>query len=51
MLLKENVLYVLTLYTSYEGPSVANHNSRKLGIFGRKLEENHSPFCWYFDQY
>ena len=28
--------------TSYEVPSLANQNSRKLGVFDRKLEENHS---------
>ena len=27
------------IYTPYEGPNLANHKSRKLGIFGRKLEE------------
>ena len=31
-------------YTPYEGPSLANHNSRKLGVFGRKLQGSHSPF-------
>ena len=28
--------------TSYEGPSLANQKSRKLGVFDRKLEGHHS---------
>ena len=29
---------------SYEGPSLANQNKQKLGVFGRKLEGSHFPF-------
>ena len=38
-------------YMSYEGPRLANENSRKLGVFHRKLEGNHSIFYQYFDKY
>ena len=31
----------------YEGPSLANQISRKLGLFDRKLEESHSTHCSY----
>ena len=29
-------------YTPYEGPNLANSKNRKLGVFDRKLEGNHS---------
>ena len=30
------------IYTPYEGPNSSTQNGRKLGVFGRKLEESHS---------
>ena len=36
-------------YTPYEGLNLANHISRKLGVFDRKLEGNHSIFHCYSD--
>ena len=38
-------------YTPYEGPNLTNMNSRKLGVFNRKLEGSHSPFHCHFDKY
>ena len=38
-------------YTPHEGPSLVNDTSRKLGVFGRKLEGSHSPFNHYFGKY
>ena len=38
-------------YTPYEGPSLANQKSRKLGVFGRKFEGSHTPFECYFNEY
>ena len=38
------------VYTPYEGLSLANQISRKLGIFERKLEGNHSIFHCYSDK-
>ena len=35
-------------YTPYEGPSLADQNSRKLGVFNRKLEGSHS--IYHFDK-
>ena len=39
------------LNTPYEGLNLANQISRKLGVFDRKLEENHSTFHCYSDIY
>ena len=38
-------------YTSYEGLHLPNQISRKLGVFDRKLEGNHSIFHCYSDIY
>ena len=38
-------------YTPYEGLNLANEKSRKLGVFGRKLEGSHSRCYHYFDKY
>ena len=35
-------------YTPYEGLNLTNHNSRKLGVFGRKLGEA-TQYCVYSD--
>ena len=32
-------------YTSHEGLNLTNQKSRKLGVFGRKLEGSQSSFC------
>ena len=37
----------LVLY-QYEGLNLANQKRRKLGVFGRNLEESHSPFIYFF---
>ena len=34
----------VTQREGYEGLNLANQNRRKLGVFGRKLEESNSPF-------
>ena len=43
-----------TLFTmKYEGPNLANlaaYNSRKLGVFDRKLNSGHFIFCCCADQ-
>ena len=39
------------MYTQYEGFNLANQKHRKLGVFGRKLGENHSPFYCFSDKY
>ena len=39
------------LYTPYEGLNLANQKSRKLEVFGHKLEGIHVAFYWYFDKY
>ena len=36
-------------YTPHEGPTSANQNKRKLGVFDRKLEGSHSMFYCHFD--
>ena len=36
-------------YTQYEGLNLANQMSRKVGVFDRKLEKNHSIFYCYCD--
>ena len=38
------------MYIPYEGPSLAYQNGRKLGVFDRKLEGNHSIIL-YLDEY
>ena len=38
MALREEPPY---LYMPYEGPSLANQNSRKLEVYDRKLDGNH----------
>ena len=38
-------------YTPYEGLNLANQIIRKLGVFDRKLEGNHSTFHCYSDIY
>ena len=38
-------------YTPYECFNMANQNSWKVGVFGRKLEGRHSQIHFYFDQY
>ena len=38
-------------YTPYEVSNLANQNSRKLGVFNRKLEGSHSLFHSHFDKY
>ena len=35
----------------HEGLHLANQSSRKLGVFGRKLEGSHSVFDCYFQLY
>ena len=47
------VIYSVTmsLYTPYEDLNLADQMNRKLGVFGRKLEGNYSPFYCYFDRY
>ena len=42
---------ICSRYTPYEGLNLANQISRKLGIFDRKLDENHSIFHCYSDIY
>ena len=42
----------MTCYTPYESPNLANQKRRKLGVFGRKLEESNYPFIDFFwDKY
>ena len=36
---------------NYEGPNLANQNSRKLEVYDRKLEGNHSLFYSYHAKY
>ena len=38
-------------YTPYEGPTLANQNSRKLVVFDRKLDGSHSLYAKYFAKY
>ena len=38
-------------YTPYEGPSLANQNCRKLGVFDWKLEGNDPIFYYYFHKW
>ena len=38
-------------YTPYEGPTLANQKSRKLRVFGRKLEGSHSQCYHYVDKH
>ena len=40
-----------TPYTPYEGLNLPNQISRKLGVFDRKLEGNHSIFHCYSNIY
>ena len=42
---------VIVSYTPYEGPNLANQKSRKLGVFGRKLEGSYSHSFHFFDRY
>ena len=42
---------MIPTYTPYEGLYLTNQKSRKLRLFGRKLEGSHSPFYHYFDKY
>ena len=41
----------LSAYTSYVSLNLSNQKNRKLEVFGRKLEGNHSPFYHYFERY
>ena len=43
------LFYLLPLMTN-EGLNPTNQNSRKLGVYDRKLEGNHSLFYCYFDK-
>ena len=38
-------------YMPYKGLDQANQNSRKFGVFRRKLEGSHSLFYGYFEEY
>ena len=49
--IQENLHDITITYTQYEGHNFANHKHRKLGVFGRKLGENHSPFYCFSDKY
>ena len=42
-----NAILILIAF-NYKG---LDQKSRKLGVFGRKLEVNHSPIYCYFDEY
>ena len=45
-----NILQILC-YTPYEGLILANQNSRKLGVFDRKLLASYVYCSCYFDKY
>ena len=38
------------IYTSHEGFNLANHKSRKLRVFDRKLEGSYLPFYCLFEK-